>query len=131
MAYEGQQILVPALVAGEDLSAKQYYYVKLSANNTVIAPTLATDIPIGVLQNNPDASGKSATVCSIGVTKVSSNEALTAGWLIGTSADGQADRKIAGTDPTEYITGQVIVGSTAAAGLAVAVINCASVSRAA
>lgn len=129
MAYEGDQIKIPGLKAGADLSADQYKFVKLNADNQVILCAAATDIPLGVLQNKPDASGKAAEVCCIGVTKVSSDAALTAGWLIGTSVDGQGDRKIAGTDTTEYVVGHVIVGTGAAAGLATCVVNCASPHR--
>lgn len=131
MAYEGEQIRIPGLKAGADLSTHLYKFVKLNADNQVIICAAATDIPIGVLQNKPDASGKAAEVCCIGVTKVNSDAALTAGNLIGTAADGQADAKTAGTDTTEYILGQVIVGSAAAAGYATAVVNCASPARAA
>lgn len=125
MAYEGYQIVIPGLVAGEALTAKQFYFVKLSAANTVVVCDGATDAPIGVLQNAPD-TGEAAVVCACGVTKVSSNEAITAGWLIGTSDDGQADRKIWGTDTTEYIVGQAITASTAAGGggIITAVIDC-------
>lgn len=130
MAYEGPQIKLPGLTASADLSAKQYYFVKMSGNNTVTVCAAATDKPIGVLQNAP-VSGAEAEVCCIGVTKVSSDAALTAGNLIGTSGDGQADAKTPGTDTTEYTVGSVIVGSGAAAGLAVAVVNCAAPCRAA
>ena len=124
MAFEGSQICIPGLIAGEDMTAAQYYIVKLSAANTVIVCDGATDVPIGVLQNAPD-SGEAATVCSAGVTKISSNEAFTFGWLVGTSSDGQADRKIWATDTTEYIIGQAITASGAAAGLITAYIDCA------
>ena len=65
-----------------------------------------------------------------GVSKVSSNEALTAGWLVGTSSDGQADRKIPGTDTTEFYVGQVIEGTGAAGGLGTVLFDCANPSKA-
>ena len=130
MAYEGAQHKVPGLKAGADLTTKQYYFVKLSAANTVDVCSGATDKPIGVLQNTPD-NGDAAEVCWCGVTKVSADAALTVGLLIGTSADGQADAKTPGTDTTEYVVGQVIEATTAAAGLATALINCANPHRAA
>lgn len=130
MAYEGPQICIPGLSAGADLSTHQYKFVKLSASKTVILCAAATDVPIGVLQNKP-TSGREAAVCAIGVTKVSSDAALTAGTVIGTSADGQADAKVAGTDTTEYAVGVVVLASGAAGDLATAVINCASPGRAA
>jgi hypothetical protein len=128
MAYEGPQIKATGLVAGADLSAKQYHFVKISASNTVVVCSGATDKPIGVLQNTP-TSGQAAEVCVVGQTKVSSDAALSAGALIGTSADGQADAKTPGTDTTEYVCGQVIAASGAAAGIATAFINCANIGR--
>ncbi|MBT9173449.1 MAG: hypothetical protein DDT21_01850 [Syntrophomonadaceae bacterium] len=129
MAWEGPQIIIPGLTASTDLSNRQFYFVRLSGAATVTTCTAPTDIPIGVLQNNP-RSGAGAEVCTLGVTKVSSDEALTAGWFIGTSIDGQADRKIIGTDVTEYIAGQVIVATTAVGGIATVVVNCINPPRA-
>jgi hypothetical protein len=68
-------------------------------------------------------------VCALGVTKVNSDAALAAGALIGTAADGQLAAYVAGTDTTKYIIGQVLESSTAAAGLATAMVNCFSVAR--
>lgn len=115
--------------AGADLSAKQFYFVKLSADDTVVVCAAATDIPIGVLQNKP-TSGQAALVRVIGKTKVSADAALTYGQLIGTSGDGQADPKTAGSDTTEYICGRVLNGVANANELASAMVDCASPSRA-
>lgn len=130
MAYEGPQIKIPGLVAGGDLSAKQYHYVKMSADNTVVICAALTDVPVGVLQNAP-ASGQAAEVCAIGVTKIVGDADLDAGAAIGTSADGQADARTIGTDTTHYVNGIVILGNGGAGGMITAVINCASPSRAA
>jgi hypothetical protein len=124
-------ILSTTFKAGADLSSDQFKFVKLNANRQVILCAAATDVPIGVLQNKPDASGKAAEVMMTGISKVNSDAALTAGNLIGTASDGQADAKIAGTDTTEYIVGQVIQGSGAAAEMAEASINCLNPVRAA
>ena len=129
MAYE-IPVLKPGIwTVGEDLSAKQYYFVKLSGQTVVLCSAL-TDVPIGVLQNAPE-SGQAAEVMVIGITKVSSDAALTVGLLIGPSADSQADARTIGTDTTHYVVGQVIGASGAAGGLATAVINCAAPARAA
>lgn len=131
MSIEASQPLVIGhLKAGGDLSTSQFYFVKVNSSGEVVICAAATDKPLGVLQNNP-ASGKAALVCVMGVTKVSSDAALDEGVLIGTSADGQADAKTPGTDTTEYVVGQVIGASGAAAGLASAVINCCNPHRAA
>jgi len=123
MATEGNGMTIPGLSASASLTAKQYYFVKLSGASTVTVCAAATDVPIGVLQNAP-ASGGAAEVMCVGTTKISSDAALTAGLLIGTSADGQADSKVWGTDKTEYICGQVITASGAAGGMATCFINC-------
>lgn len=117
-----------SLTAGATLATKQYYFVKLSADNTCIVCAAATDVPIGVVQNAP-ASGETAEVVVVGLTKVNADAALTYGNLIGTAADGQADAKTAGSDTTEYVCGQVVTGTGAAGGLASAFINCANLNR--
>ena len=132
MAYEGPQIKLVGLTAAADLSAagNQYKFVEIVGNNSVNVCNGATDRPVGVLQNRPK-SGEAAEVVAIGVTKVQADAQLTAGLLIGTSADGQADAKTVGTDTTEYIVGTVLQGASAAGALATALINCASPARAA
>ena len=132
MAYEynGQSIIV-TLEANADLSSKQYYFVELDANGKVGACNAATDRPIGVLQNKPSASGESASVLIVGVSKINSDAALDEYNLIGPSADGQADKKIPGTDTSEYICGTMITATGGAGEIGTAAINCASPARAA
>lgn len=115
--------------AGESLVLKQFCFVKQSGN-TFVACAAATDLPAGVLQNKP-ASGIPAEVVVIGPTKVVSDAAITAGALIGPSADGQADPKIPGTDTTEYIAGKALEAASDAGEIIEAVVNCATPSRAA
>ena len=131
MAYEiSNNALKVTLIAGGDLSAKQYYFVKMSADNTCVICSGATDVPIGVLQNTPE-SGEEASVLVIGGTKVVASAAIAAGVKIGTASTGKADAKVAGTDTTEYTVGQVLFASDADADVLTAVINCASPNRAA
>lgn len=117
------------LPAGADLSSSQFHFVKKSTG-TYVECDGATDMPAGVLQNAPEL-GEPCEVVMFGPTKVSANEALTAGWLIGTSADGQADRKIPGTDTTEYVCGQALSATGGADQIATAFINCVTPHRAA
>lgn len=117
-------------VAGADLSSDQYKYVKLSTTDTVILCAAATDVPVGILQNAP-TSGQEATIMVTGISKVNSDAALSIGNLIGTSADGQADAKTAGTDTTQYVVGVVLEASGAAGELATATVNCLNPHRAA
>lgn len=130
MAYEASQPLKITLEAAADLSAKQFYFVKVNTSGKADVCSAATDRPIGVLQNKP-TSGNTAEIVVAGVTKVSSNGALTAADLIGTSSDGQADGKTPGTDTTEYVVGQMLTTTGGANVIGTAVINCASPNRAA
>ena len=129
MAYE-IPVLVISLKANADLSAKQFYFVELDSSGDVGACNAATDKPAGVLLNKP-TSGQTAEVGVVGIFKVNSDAALSIGDLIGTSADGQADAKTPGTDTTEYVVGRVLEATTAAGGLATAMINCLNPHRAA
>ena len=125
-------VFMKTFEAGADLSTKQYYFVKQDTTfNRVVVCAAATDVPIGVLQNKPDAAGKAAEVMLVGLTKVSADAALTIGNLIGTSADGQADAKTVGTDTTEYVVGRVYEAATAAGDLVGVFINCCNPHRAA
>ncbi len=89
MAYDDPGVDIGTFTASADLSAKQFYIVKMSGDNTVTVCAAVTDVPIGVLQNKP-ASGEQAVVRVFGMSKVSADATLAAGNIIGTSADGQA-----------------------------------------
>ena len=118
-----------SFIGSGDLSGKQFYFVKLTANpREVIICNGVADKPIGVLQNKPDASGKEAQVMVIGRTKVSSDAALNEGDAIGTSGDGQAvlkDQTTSGNS-THYVVGTILATSGAADEMAEAMINCAT-----
>ena len=120
MAYENQQLCIGTLTAAADLSTKQYYFVKLASATTVAVCSGVTDKPIGVLQNAP-GSGETAEVCFFGVSKVVADQALAAGDIIATSADGQADTPPAGA--TTYVAGQAITAVSNAGEVATAFIN--------
>ena len=131
MAYEiSNNSLKVTLIAGADLSAKQYFFVKMSADNTCVLCSGATDVPIGVLQNSP-ISGGEASVTVIGGTKVVASASIAAGVKIGTDSSGKADAKVAGTDTTEYTVGQVLLAAGGDGEFLTAVVNCASPNRAA
>ena len=121
-------------IAGTGLTAAavQYKFVKISADNAVVLCAAATDIPIGVIQSPVNATGDPVDVTVVGETLIQADASLTAGNLIGTSADGQADAKTVATDSTEYVVGAVVKvnGATTAAQLITAVINCANPHRA-
>ena len=112
MAYEISNYSVKVtLVAGADLSAKQYTFVKLDSSGQAVAAAAATDIPIGVLQNAP-TSGQEAEVLVVGGTKIVAGAAIAEG-------------------ATKYVVGTLITESAADANIVTAVINCANPHRAA
>jgi hypothetical protein len=131
MAYEINNYSVRAtFVAGADLSTKQYTFVKLNASGEVVAAAAATDIPIGVLQNNP-TSGAEASVTIVGGTKIVAGAAIGEGALVGTSSTGKAVALVAGTDTTKYVVGTLLTESGADGDIVSAVVNCANPGRAA
>ena len=97
MAYgDSNAIQITGLLAGADLSAKQFYFVKLASTaGEVVVCNATTDHAIGVLQNDP-ADGEPAEIVGLGVTKVvCSSTAITAGSDIGWNAEGQANNRSA------------------------------------
>lgn len=137
MSFEGQMPLkLSGAKAGAGLTSTTtvpYTFVKISADNTVVQCSAATDKPCGVIQAPVGATGDPVDVVVIGTTQLQADASLTAGTLIGTSNDGQADAKIPGTDTTEYTVGfvQNVAGATTAGNLITAVVNCAAPCRAA
>ena len=113
MAYESPSISIGTLTAAADLSAKQYHFVKLASATTVNVCTAITDIPIGILQNNPDTAGDQCVVQIFGLSKVVADGTLAAGNVIGTSADSQADAISRGTDNSVTILGQAVQAASA------------------
>lgn len=129
MAYEISNNAVKiTLTAGEDLSAKQYYFVKVNSSGAAVLCAAATDKPIGVLQNDP-ASGEEASILVVGGTKVVVAASSDEGTVIGTTSAGKATPYVAGTDTTKYLVGSVILAAGADNEIATAVVNCASAAR--
>ena len=130
MAYElSDSQVVLSIPAGADLSAKQYTFVKLSGS-TVISAAAATDLPIGVLLNDP-ASGETAAVAVSGVIKLKASAAISVGALVGTTSTGTGVSLTAGTDTTKYILGRAVTAAGAANDIITVAVNCANISRAA
>lgn len=115
MAWEIPLFEIGTLTAAADLSAKQYYCVKVTGNNQINVCSVDGEVVLGVLQDEP-ASGEAANVRCLGVTKVVAGETLTAGDLWGTDASGKAkvvDRTLTGADVGDYVAGIVLEGAAA------------------
>lgn len=130
MANEGYRLIDDSFVSTNDLSTKQYFFVKLSAARTVVLCAAATDVPMGVLQNKPTA-GQTAEVLVLGQTKLATAAATAVGSLLGTASTGLAAILVPGTDTTKYVVGTNIDATGAANGLCTAYINCINPHRAA
>ncbi len=129
MAYEISNYSVKvSLVAGADLSTKQYTFVKLNSSGQAIAIAAITDIPVGVLQNAP-TSGQEAEVLVSGGTKLVAGEAITLPAFLSVTSAGKAD-KIAVSDTTQYVVGQALTAAGADAEVITAVVNCSNPTRA-
>lgn len=75
--------------AGSDLSSKQYYLVKRSGGNLALCDT-AGERPLGILQDDPDASGRSGLVAVGGLSKVILGGTVAQDDLLTTDANGKA-----------------------------------------
>ena len=87
------QLLSLSFPASADLSSDRYKVCKLNSSGEVVLVTAITDIPLGILQNKPDAQGKPAHILPIsagGVSKIALGATLAKGVLAGTSAAGLA-----------------------------------------
>ena len=91
MATQGKEIR-QTLVAGADLSAKQYTFVTCNGvtadgeNRTVVSPAAGGKVD-GVVINNPQNT-RAATVVVFGRTKVKAGGAIAAGAEVQTDANG-------------------------------------------
>lgn len=94
LAEFGEQQTYPAFKAGDDLTNHQYLVMRLSAINTVKVASnavagAATEMAIGVLQNNP-GTDEGASVAYQGLSKVVGGAAITAGAMITHNGSGRA-----------------------------------------
>jgi hypothetical protein len=76
------------LVAGADLSERQYRFVSVNASGEAVAAGAGANA-IGVLQNDPVA-GQAATIAISGVVKVEAGGAVTRGGQVASGANGVA-----------------------------------------
>ena len=97
-------------VAGEALTAKQFYIVQLDATGKIEVAEGATDLVVGVLQNAPD-TGEQATYRFLGTTKVIAGGTIAIGDWVTTDSSGKA---VATTTDGNITIGRYI-GTAAAA----------------
>ena len=110
MANELAVFDIGNLVAAADLSDYQYYLVYVSAANTVARRTTSGGDVLGVLQNKPEAAGRSAQVRHLGITQVVAGAVVAVGAKVMSDSSGRA---ITATATLKYF-GTAIEASTAA-----------------
>jgi len=111
MAKQFDGIDVP-MAAYDDLSSSQWLFVKMNGNDTADACSAATDVVVGVLQDE-GSTGQGVSVRVAGHTKVYLAATVAAGALVGTHTDAKATTITAGTSTTAYIAGRCVVGGDA------------------
>jgi hypothetical protein len=89
MAYQ-EIVKSISLEASSDLSSSQYLFVDANSDGEAAVVSSAGAKAIGVLQNNPAAQGRAATVAVQGVVKVVAGAAIAKGAEIASSAAGKA-----------------------------------------
>lgn len=116
MALEQPLFNIGWMLAGADLSTKQFYFVKDDGNGLVVLCG-AGEQALGVLQNAP-ASGEACDVAILGVTKVVCSGALSAGADIASDASGKAKAAVKGKTDTsdagaaaDALLGSYVLGS--------------------
>ncbi len=96
-------------VAGESMTASQYYIVQLSATGNIEIGEGATDLLVGVLQNKP-ASGEAALYRFAGTSKVVASAAIAIGAFVTTTAAGKA---VTTTTAGNHVIGRALEAAAA------------------
>jgi hypothetical protein len=110
MAYEMDTLDI-TLLAATDLSAYQYCFVKLTADNTVNVCG-AGEQAIGILQNKPNALGKEARVRVFGVSRIKNGVAGAIGYGVKVMS-GALGVGVASTTDKDIFFGIVLDGVSA------------------
>ena len=110
MAYE-MDVLDISLLANTDLSAYQYHFVKLTADNTVDICG-AGEQAIGILQNKPSVAGQAARVRVFGVSRFVNGTAGAIAYGVKVKSDGDG-HGVAATSNKDIYFGIVLDGVAA------------------
>lgn len=98
MAYEIPGFKLGVLPANADLSAKQYYGVKVVSGGIDVV-SAAGGVAVGILQNKP-VSGEAAEVTVLGVSKAIGSGALSKGALVAFDSNGKLKAAVLGKTDT-------------------------------
>ena len=112
MGVNEKPIFTDSHEADADFSSKQYYGCKYGADEHVTTMAAITDVPAGIILNNP-ASGKVAEILKIGRCPGVVSEAITYGQKVRIDAAGKVALCEPGSDTTTYMVGTCVKGATA------------------
>jgi hypothetical protein len=121
MTTQSGAVLDHSFKAAADQSAKQYYFLKYSAADTVAVCSAAADRVIGVLMNKPNAAGLAANVRILGIAPVvsdGSGTAIAVGDYVGPSSAGKAVKKAT----TDYSVAGIALDASSADGTVIRVL---------
>lgn len=102
MAGRDRELFTFSASANSDLSANQFYCMKIHAADSVDICSAAADLCIGILQNDPKAN-QPASVRTYGWSKAvsdGSGTAIAAGDWVGSNAAGKIVKKATADDAT-------------------------------
>lgn len=109
MSYESTLTCI-TVQAGADLSTKQYLFHNMASDGQIDPVGTEGIDAMGVLQNDPDAAGKAATLAVAGVTKVVAAGAIDPGGKVMSDNTGKA----VAASTTKIVLGRYL-GTVAAA----------------
>jgi hypothetical protein len=93
MAFDNPIGMIPGVVAGADLSTKQFCFAKVHTDGTIVVA--GAGVPVaGVIQDKP-TSGQSVAVATLGLSKVKAGILVAKGAIVTPDTNGKA--KPAGT----------------------------------
>ena len=104
-----------SLAANGDLSAYQYFLVKRhTTEGQCVAVAATTDIPIGILQNKPAATGRAAEVKVLGLSKaqVEATSDISIGSKLGPNTDARLIIKSSNNDIVNAMAEQAATTAT-------------------
>lgn len=95
--------------AGDDLSGSQFCFVTVASDGQVDPTGDGADAD-GVLQNNPAAAGRAATVMvGVGKTKIKAGGSFSRGAMLASDSTGRA---VAATVTGDYFLGKALEAAT-------------------
>jgi len=115
-------VYAETLPAGEDLSDSQYRFV-IRDSDTYIAITANTQLPDGILQNDPE-DGEPCRVIAFGASKLQASAAIATGAFVGPSANGRGESRTKDATNTLYICGRAYDPATNANEIISVIANC-------